>query len=81
MKKLRFLRFCNLGAGRLTERIVQFSQNLAGVCIFACRINDVVFEAIQVKHRSLNESQTGKKIFFYVYMFLWKQNPPEVGEK
>jgi len=38
VEKLHFSRLCYLGAGRSRERIVQFSPNLAGVCIFACRM-------------------------------------------
>lgn len=44
--------------------------------------NEVVLEAIQVKHRSLNESQTGKKFsFMFALLVAVETAPPEVGEK
>ena len=81
-EKVMFVFFCNLGAGHSREQIRQFSPNLAGCVFLPVECNDVVFEAIQVKHRSLNESQTGKKVLSFMFACCHgKSTPPQTFVK
>ena len=47
-------------------------------CVFLpVECNDVVFEAIQVKHRSLNESQTGRKVLSFMFACCHGNSTPQ----